>query len=562
VSSATPSNPAAARRDAIYGPSGGEWTTARGARLGMSQRQIELNRLWGFYRCTQYADRSIDWNGYPVLDHSETGAVVQAGFVPPGFFDAGATLPLKYRRPSAPYYLGKVIVDRFTGLLFSKKRHPKIVCLEDPKTEDWLNACVEVMRLWPEMIQARTYGGAMGSVAISFKFVEGQPEVEVHDPRWCFPEFFDRSKLTLRRLEKRYQFPCEEFDHEKKEWVTVWYWYRRVIDTAWDVVWEKVPVGDGDEPDWQRFPHEGVNHGFGFCPAVWVQNRPVQDDIDGDPDCHGAFEMIEQIDCLLSQAHRGTVANCDPTLLIAAEAEFEGELRKGSDNAIKLPNGGTASYLEITGAGPRAAMELAKQFREYVLEVTRCVLDTNFDGPARTEKEVSANFSSMLEQADVLREQYGERGVKRLLELILRAARKLERTTVVQRDDGTPEIVRHMVHLPPKVEHDPDTGEVTITPREIGSGIHISLDWGDFETPSQQDVQAAVDAAGKAKTYGLIDQETASRYVARFFQVQNLKKMLENIEKERPEAPDLSVFGIPGAVSEEGSPGFGPPEGG
>jgi len=548
MSSATPSDPTAARRDALDMPI----ESARGSMSGMSQRQLELNHMWGFYRCSQYSNRMIDWNGNQVLGPVETGAVVMGGFVPPGFYDAGSTLPLKFRKPSAPYYLGKVIVDRFTGLLFSKKRHPRFVCQEDPATEDWLNAVADMTRLWTEMIQARTFGGAMGAVAISFKFVNGRPEIEVHDPRWCFPDFFDKQKLLLRRVEKRYQYPVEEWDTEKNEWKTEWYWYRRVIDTAWDIVWEKVPVGDGQEPEWQTETHRGVNHSFGFCPAVWVQNRPNQDDIDGDPDCHGAFEMIEQIDCLLSQANRGTVANCDPTLLITAEAEFEGELRKGSDNAIKLPSGGSASYLEITGAGPRAALEMATKFREYVLEVTRCTLDSNFGGPARTDKEVDANYSSMLEQADVLREQYGERGIKRLMDMILYAARKLEQSQIVVREDGLPEIVRFEVSLPPRVETDDKTGETLIYPREIGSGVNISLDWGDLTQPSVQEIQSAVEAAGKAKSYGLIDQETASRFIAKQFSVRNLRAMLDKIEKEQPEEPDLSAFGMQPEDSQSG----------
>jgi hypothetical protein len=92
-----------------------------------------------------------------------------------------------------------------------------------------------------------------------------------------------------------------------------------------------------------------VQHGLGECPAVWVQNTPILDDIDGDPDCHGAFEMIHAIDMLLAQAQTGTIANADPTLVISTNADLPTDLAKGSRAPIKLPSDGRAEYLELEG---------------------------------------------------------------------------------------------------------------------------------------------------------------------------------------------------------------------
>ncbi len=182
------------------------------SRLGMSPRQMMLNHLWSWYRCENYAARRIDWNGREVTDPIEHEAIAHAGFIPPGFYDAGEGYPLKFRKPTAPYRLVRVIVDRFTGLLFSERHHPQVQVDGDPDTEDYVGALIEAGRLWPEMIQARNYGGATGTVALGFQFVDGVIEFESHDPRWCKPTFTDRSKLKLKSIEKKYMYPEELID--------------------------------------------------------------------------------------------------------------------------------------------------------------------------------------------------------------------------------------------------------------------------------------------------------------------------------------------------------------
>ena len=51
-----------------------------------------------------------------------------------------------------------------------------------------------------------------------------------------------------------------------------------------------------------------------------------------------------------------------------------------------------------------------------------------------------------------------------------------------------------------------------------------------------------VEAAGKAREYGLIDREHAVRYVQKEFAIDNLKSILASIEKEQK---DLTGNGEP-----------------
>ncbi len=377
-------------------------------RLGLSPRQQELNRRWAWYCGENYNSSLIGWDGREEpQDPVAHEQIVSSAQMPPGFVDAGGGFPRQYRKPTAPYRLLRVIVNRFTGLLFSERHHPTVHVPGDPDTENFVNQMAEDARLWPRMLVARTMGGAQGTVVVGFAFIKGAPRVEVHDARWCIPTWEDRWISKLSAIEKRYQYPIEVRDPETGEWKDEPHWYRRVIDTKSDTIWDPVAVGNGDEPEWDRLESTTVEHGLGFCPCVWIQNLPVEDDIDGESDCHGVYEMVHAMDMINSQVSKGIIENLDPTLLIVSSAKLA-EIRKGSDNAIKLPSTATAKngdslgpsdarYLEIGGAGIKEGRETVREWRGYVLEVAQCVLsDENAKGDT-TAFETDRRYSAMIE---------------------------------------------------------------------------------------------------------------------------------------------------------------------
>jgi hypothetical protein len=521
-------------------------STGQGRRLGklgMTPRQQHLNRLWAYYTCDQYAARTVDWDGVQHTDHIEHDSIATAGFVPPGFYMAGGqNLPVKFRRPTVQYHLAKVIVDRFTGLLFSERRHPKINIAVDQQSEDYMQALADEARLWPAMVQARTFGGATGSACMGFQFINGKPVIEVHDPRWVYPVFRDRHKLILGSIEKRYQYPVEVLDPEKEEWTTGWVWYRRVINEKVDVVFKPAPVlENGEEPAWEV--QSGGEHNLGFCPAIWIQNQPVSGDTDGEPDCHGIYEMVEAMDHLQSQAKRAVMANCDPTLVIVSEAPMD-SIEKGHNKAIKLPQG-SASYLEISASVIKAAREQVEEIRKLALEVAQVVLE-HPDTAQRTATEVERAYSSMLSKADVMREQYGERGVKPLMQMMLKAAQMMGESRIVPGKG----VVRYKIDLPPKVEKPIEPGgKPVITERKLGKGpFRVKLKWPGYFEPSLQDANQAVQAASGALTTMLVDQEHAVKMVAEHFKVDDLGQLLESLDKAKKEQEEQMMGGMMGGM--------------
>lgn len=516
-------NPQAARDLVMSTPTDG----GENVRCPLTDRQSELDYFWRFFRCRNYEDYRVSWSGDQFAPRPEREQIATAGFIPPGMGLVDAKFPYQYRRPTIPYYLAKVIVHRFTSLLFSDRLRPRIVC-DDKLTEDWLVGFADATSLWTKMQLARTYGGAMGSVAIGFEFVAGKPVVQVHDPRWTFPTFDDRSDFTLSRLEKRYQYPVQERD-ENGDWIEVVYWYRRVIDAETDSVWEKVRATPG-EPEWDLEDHRTVTHGLGFCPVVWIQNHIVEDATDGDPDCHGVFDTIEAIDRLWSQSYKGTFQNADPTTVVKSEEGFQ-EVTSGSDYAMQMGHDDDIKFLEMQGTGIKQAMDLADKLEEKALTIARCHLDTNTGGPSRTEEEIKHNYSSMLECAATLRTQYGK-GLQKLLELVLSSARLLSVPREVVDSEGRREKIRQVIKVPKKKVLGDDGRIIGFEERQLGEGEQIELQWSEFVTPSLDQIGKAVDAASKAREAKIVDEEHAIRFIARYFNIESVQDVMERIKKE------------------------------
>ena len=545
MSSATPYDPQEAWAAASAASTPDVRMRDVGRQLGLTSRQRALGVLWARYRCLQHDGKKVAWDGTQSASPDETEQIATSGFLPPGFVDtSGASLPIRFRRPSAPYHLFRVVVDRFTALLFNERRHPQVRLAGDENAEAFARALWDTARGWAAMMKARAYGGAQGTVAVGFQFVKGRPQVEVHDPRWLFPEFSDRFGLTLRRVEKRLQYPQDVMT--ERGWETRPMWFRRVVDEFSDTTFRPAEVSER-EPEWEPDPAATFEHGLGFCPVVWVQNLPVDDDVDGAPDCEGCVDVLDEMDRVLSQTCKGTTANADPTLLIKADGEFGSEIQTGSDGAIKLPASGDARYLELAGSSIEMGLKVSAELRRIALEVAQCVLDAGSSGDAqKTATQVDRDYSSMLAKGGMLREQYGQKLVLPLLTMMMAAAKKMSGGRV---EGG--QIVRGGVRLSGWKGQKTEGGLVLAS--NLPDEPDLELQWPDFFEPSLDDVSKATTAAVSAKAGKVVDGEHATKFLAPYFRVEDPDAMLEEIAKE----PDVAAGSIAGLNAAPRPPGFG-----
>jgi hypothetical protein len=267
-------------------------------------------------------------------------------------------------------------------------------------------------------------------------------------------------------------------------------------------------------------------------------------------------DAIEQVWCLEVQDDQSFVLpsgvvtrNCDPTLRIISDADLDG-IRKGSRNALKLPQGSSADYMEMTGTGPKAALEMADRLRALALEVAQCVLEQpGATSPhAKTATEIERSYAAMLGKADVLREQYGERAVKPLLEMMVKATRIVTKPRLV---DGV--LVRQTIDLPPRL-HAQEDGTVERAARELGPGGVLNLSWGPYFTPTLLDAKQAVEAVALAKASNLIDAETAVSFLAPYFLVEDAAALTRKVKAEAAAAQaalDQSMLGMMGGQPDD-----------
>lgn len=497
--------------------------------MSLSSRQKYLSELWSYFRAAEHEDKRTDWDGRPATTSYLRGAIRRETFAAPGYEQISENVSFFDRRPVAPLSIVRQIVSRFTGLLFSDRRQPRMTVPGDNQTEDALNAQLRHGNFWPAMYQARNYGGSMGSSCVGFRFLQGNVQFEAFDPRWAHPEFLGRGVNDLVKLTIQYTYSKEE--QQDGEYKTVWYWFRRVIDTETDTTWVPIKCRD-KEPNWDYMKHNVVRHGLGFVPYEWIQNLRSDDEIDGDPDCMGCYSMVKAVDHLISEVFAGTINNCDPTLTLTTNENLA-SIQKGSDNAIKLPQGSSAQYLELQGAGPRIGMEVAKELRDEVYRLAQCVPDwvLQQNQGEKTATEIERIFSSMFEKADALRGQYGPPMI-RLCQKLLQAIRQYTSIREVPQEDGTVRLIRGRIYMPPKVVQQPD-GDIVEVPRALGKGTLCDIRWPSYQRPSytDQDTYSRVITTLLGNEPKVLTRTTAMQLLAPVMDFDPLKE-LHSIKRE------------------------------
>lgn len=340
--------------------------------MKLTRRQKELNNYWSYFRVAEHEGKRVDWSGRPVMSRDAAEVISRDKFMPPGYEMTGDDLPRNCRRPIAPLGIVRNVVMRFTGLLFSNRRQPRVAVPGDDKTEDYLNAVLKDGGFWSAMVRARNYGGATGSACIGYRFVNGSAIFEALDPRFTTPEFAGRGYTEPIKLTVQYTYSREE-QQDDGRWKTIWYWYRRVIDAQTDTVW--VPVRCREkEPAWDFIQRNTVNHNLGFVPYEWIQNFPVDDEMDGDPDCMGCYEMITAVDELLSEVYQGTVANCfsADTEFVSADGVRSFEEMEDGDKVTVLTHKGNwkPATVRMFSTAPLRAVTFGRQSNTQTVRAT------------------------------------------------------------------------------------------------------------------------------------------------------------------------------------------------
>lgn len=537
----------------------------------------ELDMRQSYYDCTQHDTKIYDFDGRVVSGPKAAQPLISSEKSP-------QYIPMKMRRPSTPYRMGKVIVDSFTNLLFGENRFPVIRVEGDDQTQDFVQTIIRVGRLPMAMIRARQLGGGMGTVGLSWCFHQGLPRFEVHNAKNLYVHtWLDRVQLLPRHVTEVYLFYKVKWDG--KAFNKQFYWFRRDWTPNGDFVFIDAPFIQGKDPNWEVDEEKSNRHGDGCIHFEWIQNRP-SDEIDGIPDYDGLYEQFDQLDILNSVVTRGAILNLDPTLKLKMDPDLVKRtgIRKGSDNALIVGKDGDAEYMEMEGSSIEAGLKLVESLRRAILETAQCIVPDPSEVASQGVSSVTikALYAPMLAQAEQLREQYAS-PMKRALENMTNVARTKMMAPVTQAivspdtgeqlldpTTGQPmtEEVQFVLNIPPRIEVqksvDPMTGQPVEMPVPIprmpGQGGELEPQWPPFFAPTFEDQSKIVTSMNMA-TGGkaFLSGETAVELAASAFGVDPAQEKKRIEAMAATDAAATAAMFPPGAGGEVADPNQLPP---
>ena len=524
--------------------------------LAKSAASCMSARYCRMYEGTYYDDRRYNWDG----DIEETtfgayGVATNHAFAPN---EQAGFIPNSQRRPVATKQVAKAIVDQYTRFVMSGDRFPSIQILGDSNAQDYVRQIAKEAKLASKMREARTVGGACGSVAISYAYVRGKPRVSVHRPYNCWVlGWADRDELEPATVVECYPTRKIVLSGQAKTPQKTWLYFVRVWTQTECIVWDEMPksaleeVREDETRSWLDMPHKRVFHGMGRCPVLWVQNIPRSDRPEGDSDYQGLLADLEDVDYLTSSTSRGARLNVDPTLILKVAPGQKSNVRVGSDHSIWVGPDGDAKYLELEGKSVSSSKDWSAERMNDISHVTGAVFadPETLSGRSQSAAAMRLLYQPQLAQADNLREQYGDRAIIPLLKELLRAARRInanEGGTGVRRAEGG-RLIESLptVELDPKPELDEDGQLVAMVPRDPGVADHVSLVWPPYFHPTPTDKKLEVEAASLATSKkAVLSVETAVRSVSPLFGEDDGDEEYDRLEQQQAE--DLAVMQLGG----------------
>lgn len=496
-------------------------------------RYAELDLYESHFRLTQDDSKQYDWDGY-FRGH---GAMSE---VKPNWY-----VPLSRRKPSSMMPLAKLIVGRLTSMALGEE--PTISVEGDEDAEAYVRELAKSSKLFLRAVEARTLGGSMGSVAMSYAYLEGVPRVEVHNSKHCrILRWEDRSELVVGAFLKAYSYVEEELDEKTGRPVQKKFFYARYIDDTRDLVWERIPERIARSSDWatlQAPDREGVVVG-GRCPVVWIQNQPQTSNssapratYDGPSDYDGMCPDLSQIHRLKSASTKGTIANVDPTLVVKDDQnKNSGSVGKGSGTAIYSKGG--AEYLTLPGDGMTAAAQKLNELRSDVLDGAGVVAPAIADlaSSAKSAAALRIVFAPMTAVCSLIRLSYGE-GIERVLLGLLKLARELGADAV-----KLPVQFERLEHEAEEGEEEPPEAEMIEIVLVPGDSEQVRLVWPPFFSPTWTDKKMAIEAAkGANGGKAVVSHRTSVRAVAQLFGVEDPDAEFALIEEDSERGLDREI---------------------
>ncbi len=520
-----------------------------------------LARLQAYFEGTQYTGRPDFFTG---ISKANKG---------------GAPVPLRERAPCVIYPLPKAAVNQATRFTFGEGRFPAIkvaaveaadaiappLAVSDDEAEaltKGISALVEQSMLRSTMRCLERRGLSCCTAVAVLAVRDGKFAVDMPHAKDCIPTFREGTTEVVE-MTICYQFEKEVPDPQTGQPRYIRHFYRRDITATDWITFEDAPIPPaGHKVEWREV--ERKPHGLGFCPVVWIRNLP--DSCDADPDGSGLYEGLEdEIDALnfaLSQRHRGITYFGTPQGYEIGVEDDDGPDTTGRVAGAVIPQAGTdgltfrrptedemparktapdqiwryrsstvtVGALETSGKSFEVATAHVLDIRSRILEAIDVVLidASTIAGKGDVSAKLMAYlYAPLLGLVDELRECWWTHGLAAILAMMMRMIAALKGVGIYLA--GAPKLAQILARF--LIE---DQGRTVWLPPTM------TPTWGEYFAPSNDEIKMAVDTALEASGT-LVSSETATRYVAPYFGVQDPEAEAEDVGAESLEAAEQAL---------------------
>lgn len=483
----------------------------------------------------------------------------------PGFWTD--EFPLWERAPCIVYPIAAIAADSNVDLCFGEGRFPNLTAgPEDEKNEEG-GLGKEASQVFDRFLRDYLRASRFKShVREGFEAAQGnrsacgvygvrgdKPFCDLLEAKWCTPTLGVHGEVI--ELEVKYPY-LEEYKKPDGKWAVRAMLYRRVINATSDTTFKPgVAKEDGNEPSWTPDAAQTIQHNLGFAPVVWypfMKGCVAVNQYDGHAIHEDLTDEIFAHDLALSQRHRGALlsepqivetgvqagynptdggqtASVPSTLhggAPSAENPITGSFqlggnpkparKKGPGTVWQYPSHETkVDVLIYPGDALKAQDDNARDLRIKLQEALAVVfLDPENLKLANTisGKALDSLKQRQIDRCDQFRDDLEDNFITPAIKMQLRIAAKVK-----------PKAVRSLPKALPSILKEPD----------------VRVVWGPYSRPDPTEQKVIVElvrkALGESGDEPIITREIALNKLADIFSIENVKAVLEQLDKEKEE---------------------------
>jgi hypothetical protein len=416
----------------------------------------------------------------------------------------GEYLPVRMRQPKFKMAFAKTLCQRVGAKLLGASVFPTLKIEDSPDDEAYLKAIIKEAKLKARLQEPIRRMLGAGSWFTRFYIEDGAFKFQAYPSKHCYPKF--QANDDLESITIKYVY--EDKTQRNPDGTNVRRWFKMELDAFTETLFDNPEYKPNEEEPIFQIVSQ-VEHGMGFVQGEWWRTAELAE---GKPDGPSLYEdileFIDELNYSLSQSSQAVQYNQDPQLVFSKMTEAEmGDLIRSSAKSWSLGREGDAKFLESDLNGVKTAIELRDKVKNNIQDITRVVLldPEKIVGHAQSAKAMEVLHGPMKDLIDELRPVVGE-SFKRLVV-------KMAVANMMAAKMG----IQAPIMLPPGYRP---------------MSLDADIEWPPIFQQTMEDLQKKISVTSSATGSNIISRETATRFIAKDFGIENVEEEVEKVNTQ------------------------------